>query len=124
MVRERARKRGRRLRERAFIHARVRRRVAIRSVDGACEQSSGDEARRALRLPIIAAQFYIVRATHTRDINDANTLSETDELMARALDAVDASVLAPAARSIKSSPRAPPGTPTRRRSRVASFDQS
>ena len=60
-----------------------------------CEQSSGDEARRALRLPIIAAQFYIVRATHTRDINDANTLSETDELMARALDAVDASVLAP-----------------------------
>ena len=60
-----------------------------------CEQSSGDEARRALRLPIIAAQFYIVRATHARDINDANTLSETDESMARALDAVDASVLAP-----------------------------
>jgi len=60
-----------------------------------CERSSGDEARRALRLPTIAAQFYIVRAAHARDASSANALSETDESMARALDAVDASALAP-----------------------------
>lgn len=60
-----------------------------------CERSSGDEARRALRLPIIAAQFYIVRAAHARDTSDVHALSETDESMTRALAAVDASALAP-----------------------------